>query len=65
MTQQRSTLLKSLILNKAREDLKREAERKAIEKKAALSRRLEPIEDLSSKTQQELLVKLFYSIFQG
>ena len=56
MTQQRSTLLKSLILNKAREELKREAERKAIEKKAALNRRLEAIGDLQSMTQQDLMV---------
>ena len=56
MTHQRKQMLKSLMLNKAREDLKRETERKAEEKKAALAKRLEPLGDLRSMTQQELMV---------
>ena len=55
MTHHRKNQLKTLILNKAREELKREAARKAEEKKAALSKRLEPLGDLSM-SQQELVV---------
>ena len=58
MTHQRKQMLKSLMLNKAREDLKRETERKAEEKKAALAKRLEPLGDLGSMSQQDLMVIL-------
>ena len=56
MTHQRKMMLKSLMLNKAREDLKRETEEKAEEKKAALSKRLQPLGDLLSMSQQDLMV---------
>jgi len=50
-------MLKSLMLNKAREDLKREMERKAEEKKAAMSKRMDALGDLQSMSQQELTVR--------
>ena len=66
MTHQRKQMLKSLMLNKAREDLKRETERKAEEKKAALEKRLVGLGDLSSLPQQDLMVSyLFGDIFGG
>ncbi|XP_039252969.2 troponin I, fast skeletal muscle-like [Styela clava] len=55
MTHQRKQQLKSLMLNKAREDLKREAEQKAEEKKNVLNKRIEPMDDLGSMSQQELM----------
>lgn len=55
MPHQRKQMLKSLMLNKAREDLKRETERKAEEKKAALAKRLEPLGDMLSMSQQDLM----------
>ncbi|XP_039250363.1 troponin I, fast skeletal muscle-like [Styela clava] len=55
MTHQRKQQLKSLMLNKAREDLKREAEQKAEEKKNVLNKRIEPMADLGSMSQQELM----------
>jgi len=45
------------MLNKAREDLKREMERKAEEKKAAMSKRMDALGDLQSMSQQELTVR--------
>ena len=57
MPHQRKNLLKSLILSKAREELKREAARKAEEKKAALNKRIEQLGSLESMSQQELMVK--------
>ena len=61
MTHQRKQQLKSLMLNKAREDLKRETEMKAEEKKAALNKRLEPLGNLDSMSAQDLMV--FYCIY--
>uniref|UniRef100_H2ZQI4 Troponin I n=1 Tax=Ciona savignyi TaxID=51511 RepID=H2ZQI4_CIOSA len=55
MTHQRKMMLKSLMLNKAREDLKREMEQKAEAKKAELSNRLEPLNSLNSMSSQELM----------
>nr|BAB83805.1 troponin I [Chelyosoma siboja] len=55
MTHQRKMMLKSLMLNKAREDLKRETEQKAEEKKAALAKRIEPIGDIRSMSSQDLM----------
>nr|NP_001027709.2 troponin I [Ciona intestinalis]AAL27686.2 troponin I heart isoform [Ciona intestinalis] len=55
MTHQRKMMLKSLMLNKAREDLKREMEQKAEAKKAELSQRLEPLSGLNSMSSQELM----------
>nr|XP_039252969.1 troponin I, fast skeletal muscle-like [Styela clava] len=55
MTHQRKQQLKSLMLNKAREDLKREAEQKAEEKKNVLNKRIEPMADIGSMSQQELM----------
>nr|BAA19426.2 larval troponin I alpha [Halocynthia roretzi] len=55
MTHQRKLQLKSLLLNRAREDLKREAEQKAEEKKKILNNRIESLGDLSSMSQQELM----------
>nr|BAB83808.1 larval troponin I gamma [Halocynthia roretzi] len=55
MTHQRNRQLKSLMLKKAREDLKREAEQKAEEKKKILGNRIEALGDLSSMSQQELM----------
>nr|BAB83807.1 larval troponin I alpha [Halocynthia roretzi] len=55
MTHQRKLQLKSLLLNGAREDLKREAEQKAEEKKKILNNRIESLGDLSSMSQQELM----------
>lgn len=60
MTHQRKQQLKSLMLNKAREDLKREAEHKAEEKKRILNNRIEPLGNLSSMPQQELMVGYRY-----
>lgn len=56
MTHQRKMMLKSLMLNKAREDLKRETEQKAEEKKSALAKRIEPMVDMDSLSAQELMV---------
>nr|BAB83809.1 larval troponin I beta [Halocynthia roretzi] len=55
MTHQRKLQLKSLLLSRAREDLKREEEQKAEEKKKILSNRIESLGDLSSMSQQELM----------
>merc|ERR1712050_299345 len=55
LTHQRKNQIKSLLLAKAREDLKLELQQKAEEKKAALASRLEPLGDLNSKSQQELM----------
>eukprot|EP00096_Caligus_rogercresseyi_P003774 TRINITY_DN17351_c0_g1_i1.p1 TRINITY_DN17351_c0_g1~~TRINITY_DN17351_c0_g1_i1.p1 ORF type:complete len:151 (+),score=4.35 TRINITY_DN17351_c0_g1_i1:34-486(+) len=55
MTHQRKMMLKSLMLNKAREDLKRETEQKAEKKKNALTKRIEPLADISSLSAQELM----------
>merc|ERR1712183_812103 len=55
MSHQRKNQIKSLLLAKAREDLKLELQQKAEEKKAALASRLEPLGDLNSKSQQELM----------
>ena len=57
LTEKRKMLLKTLILNKAREELKREAQRKAEEKKAALNKRLEPLGSMMSMSQPELMVR--------
>lgn len=56
MTQARKQNLKSLMLNKAREDLKVEAEHKAEEKKRILSNRIQPLGDLNSMDENELRV---------
>jgi len=53
MSHQRKMTLKSLMLNKAKEDLEREAAQKAEEKKAVLSKRLKPLEGLENMTVQE------------
>lgn len=58
MTHQRKMMLKSLMLNKAREDLKRETEQKAEEKKAALKKRMCELGDLDSMSQQDLMVRI-------
>nr|BAA19425.2 troponin I [Halocynthia roretzi]BAB83810.1 adult body-wall muscle troponin I [Halocynthia roretzi] len=54
MTHQRKQNLKSLMLNKAREDLKREAEVKAEEKKKILNSRIEPLSNLGGMSEQDL-----------
>lgn len=56
MTHQRKQNLKSLMLNKAREDLKREAEVKAEEKKKILNSRIEPLSNLGGMSEQDLKV---------
>jgi len=55
LSHQRKNQIKALLLAKAREDLKLELQQKAEEKKAALASRLEPLDDLNSKSQQELM----------
>merc|ERR1712136_283311 len=47
--------IKQLLLAKAREDLKLEQQQKAEEKKAALASRLEPLDDLNSLSQGDLM----------
>lgn len=54
MTQARKQNLKSLMLNKAREDLKVEAEHKAEEKRRILSDRIQPLGDLNCMDENEL-----------
>jgi len=53
MSHQRKMTLKSLMLNKARDDLEREAAQKKEEKKAVLSKRVKPLDNLDDLTVQE------------
>merc|ERR1712168_556218 len=53
MSHTRKMTLKSLMLNKAKEDLEREAAAKAVEKKNVLAKRLKPLEALENMTVQE------------
>jgi len=53
MSHQRKMTLKSLMLNKAKEDLEREAAQKAEEKKTVLGKRLKALEGLETLTIQE------------
>lgn len=53
MSHQRKMTLKSLMLNKAKDDLEREAAQKAAEKKEVLAKRLKPLEGLENMTVQE------------
>lgn len=62
LSHQRKNQIKALLLAKAREDLKLELQQKAEEKKAALASRLEPLDDLNSKSQQELMVSFLITI---
>merc|ERR1712135_79844 len=55
LTHQRKNQIKQLLLAKAREDLKLEQQQKAEEKKAALASRLEPLDDLNSLSQGDLM----------
>merc|ERR1712135_234373 len=55
LTHQRKDQIKQLLLAKAREDLKLEQQQKAEEKKAALASRLEPLDDLNSLSQSDLM----------
>merc|ERR1712135_73703 len=55
LTHQRKNQIKQLLLVKAREDLKLEQQQKAEEKKAALASRLEPLDDLNSLSQSDLM----------
>nr|XP_039254114.1 troponin I, fast skeletal muscle-like isoform X1 [Styela clava] len=54
MTHARKQNLKSLMLNKARQDLKVEAENKAEEKKRVLDSRMEPLANLGGMDESEL-----------
>jgi len=53
MSHQRKMTLKSLMLNKAKEDLEREAAQKAEEKKNVLNKRLKSLDGLDDMTTQE------------
>jgi len=55
LSHQRKNQIKQLLLAKAREDLKLEQQQKAEEKKAALASRLEPLDDLNSLSQSDLM----------
>jgi len=46
--------LKSLLLQKAKEELQKEAERKAARKKEVLAERIQPLPDLNSMNDEEL-----------
>lgn len=59
MTHARKQNLKSMMLNKAREDLKKEAVLQAEEKKAILNNRIEGLGDTGSMNQQDLMVIIF------
>ena len=65
MTHQRKQQLKSLMLKKAREDLKREAEQKAEDKKRILNSRIEPLGNISGMSQQELMVAMKFHNFSS
>jgi len=54
MSAQRKMQLKSLLLNKAKEELSKEAERKAARKKEVLSERILPLPDMSGMNDEEL-----------
>jgi len=54
MSAQRKMQLKSLLLNKAKEELQKEAERKAAKKKEVLSERITPLPDMSGMSDEEL-----------
>merc|ERR1711931_103927 len=53
MSHTRKLTLKSLMLNKAKEDLEREAAAKLVEKKAVLGKRLKPLDGIENMTIQE------------
>merc|ERR1712002_67586 len=53
MSHTRKLTLKSLMLNKAKEDLEREAAAKLVEKKAVLGKRLKPLDGIENMTVQE------------
>ena len=59
MSHQRKMTLKSLMLNKAKEDLEREAAQKAEEKKTVLGKRLKALEGLETLTIQESQVNFY------
>merc|ERR1712183_174381 len=52
MSHTRKLTLKSLMLNKAKEDLEREAAAKLVEKKAVLGKRLKPLDRIENMTIQ-------------
>merc|ERR1719454_1169889 len=54
MSVQRKMQLKSLLLQKAKEELQKEAERKAARKKEVLAERIQPLPDLNSMNDEEL-----------
>ena len=56
MSHTRKLTLKSLMLNKAKEDLEREAAAKLVEKKAVLGKRLKPLDGIENMTIQEAQV---------
>lgn len=54
MSVQRKMQLKSLLLQKAKEELQKEAERKAARKKEVLAERIQPLPNLNSMNDEEL-----------
>lgn len=54
MSVQRKMQLKSLLLQKAKEELQKEAERKAARKKEVLAERIQALPDLNSMNDEEL-----------
>jgi len=54
MSTQRKMQLKSLLLAKAKEELQKEAERKAARKKEVLAERIQPLADLNSLSDEDL-----------
>jgi len=54
MSVQRKMQLKSLLLQKAKEELQKESERKAARKKEVLAERIQPLPDLNSMNDEEL-----------
>jgi len=54
MSTQRKMQLKSLLLAKAKEELQKEAERKAARKKEVLAERIQPLPNLNSMNDEDL-----------
>lgn len=54
MSTQRKMQLKSLLLAKAKEELQKEAERKAARKKEVLAERIQPLANLNSLSDEDL-----------
>lgn len=54
MSVQRKMQLKSLLLQKAKEELQKESERKAARKKEVLAERIQPLPNLNSMNDEEL-----------